>query len=203
VPDGAHLTMLPRLLRQLRTAPNVQIHVSGPTETPEEDLRNDRIDLAIALASPLLQREFRTRSVVDQGWLCLTRAEHPTTALGLDTYREAHHVNITHSGWSRLLQARLSGESWQRHVTLTMPGVLGLPELLASTDLIVTLPEQIAHALCADPRLRPHPCPIDLPTVTVSMYWSHRHDADPGHRWLRQQLTRSCTTTVAPLPTAT
>ena len=191
-PDGTHLTILPRLLNQLgHIAPNVQINVSSLTEAPEEDLRNDRIDLAVTLASPTLKREFRTQPVVDQGWLCLTRAGHPLTDLDPDTYREAHHVDITHSGWSSILHKRLETESWQRHVTLTMPGVLGLPELLASTDLIVTLPEQIARALSADRRVRTRPCPLQLPTFTVSMYWSHRHDADPGLRWLRELLTRS------------
>ena len=176
-PDGTHLTVLPGLLRAFaQTAPNIQLNVSSLSANPEDDLRSDRTDLIITLASAALQQEFRARALVEQGWLCLTRLCHPITELRVDQYRTAQHIEITNTGWSRILRDRLAGETWRRQVTLTTPGVLGLPEILAETDLIVTLPENIARALSNDPRLtltqarsRSHPSPSACsgPTATT------------------------------------
>jgi DNA-binding transcriptional LysR family regulator len=35
------------------------------------------------------------------------------------------------------------------------------------------------------------PLPLELAPVAVQMLWPMRQDADPAHRWLRQQVERA------------
>jgi DNA-binding transcriptional LysR family regulator len=36
------------------------------------------------------------------------------------------------------------------------------------------------------------PLPIQLPNITVSLFWHPRLDADPAHRWLRGIVRDIC-----------
>jgi DNA-binding transcriptional LysR family regulator len=38
------------------------------------------------------------------------------------------------------------------------------------------------------PRVRLLDPPFELPLLTEAMYWNPRVDADPAHRWLREQV---------------
>ena len=191
-PDGPHVTMLPRLFERVRhDAPNVQIAVSMLSESPEESLRADLADLAVTLTSRSMQREFRSTRLTEERWVCLVNADHPFTRSSptLAEYRSARHISVARSGWSRILDSYLAEASWKRNVALVMPGVLGIPDILATTDLVVTIPHRIADVLARDDRLCTVRCPLQVPTFTVSMYWSHRHEADPGHQWLRNLVS--------------
>ncbi|EKT77469.1 LysR family transcriptional regulator [Rhodococcus opacus M213] len=201
-PDGTHVTLLPRLHRAMRReAPQVRLEMLPLTDNAADDLRTGQIDLALMLATPALQREFRSRPLGEQGWVCL-RSQDNATALTLEQYRAAAHVNVTRSGWSEVLAVRLAAEPWQRYVVLDIPGVLGLPEVLSGSDLIATLPVEIGTSLArtAAPSLNMvvNPCPVSVPPITACAFWSHRHQSDPGHRWFRELVTTVMTTESSP-----
>jgi len=75
----------------------------------------------------------------------------------------------------------------ERRIKLTMPGFLGLGAILATTDLIATLPRQIAELTAqASGTLRVLECPVALPRFAVKQHWHARFHEDAGNRWLRQ-----------------
>lgn len=191
-PDGTHLSLLPSLCARIgREAPTVHLTVSMLSESPEEDLRANATDLIVAVSSRALQREFRSQVLSEQGWLCLMRRDHLAASDDFDAahYRTCGHVNVRQSGWSHLLDSSLAAQSWSRRVAVDMPGVLGVPDLLSSTDLVATMPAHIATLLARDSRLTLAPCPVQVPRFSVCMYWSHRYDNDQGHRWLRNLVS--------------
>lgn len=188
-PDGTHLSLLPSLCaRLMHQAPMVHLTVSMLNEHPEDDLRENATDLTVMVSSRVLQREFRSQVLSEQGWLCLIRKDHSAVHEEFTTahYRTCGHVNVRQSGWSHLLDSSLAAQSWSRRVAVDMPGVLGVPDLLSSTDLVATLPAHIATLLARDSRLSLIQCPVEVSRFSVCMYWSHRHDNDEGHRWFRE-----------------
>jgi DNA-binding transcriptional LysR family regulator len=190
-PDGTHVTMLPRLLRLLESrAPNLRVEVMMVSESPEDALRRGRADIAFMTATSRLKAEFGFAPIAREGWLSLMRSGHPLASATdpLATFLTGRHIAVANNGWTEVLESAMPET---RQVVLELPGVLALPGLLADTDLIVTVPQGVGALLAHDPRLHAIRCPVGLPDLGVAMYWAHRHDRDPGHRWLRGLLSEA------------
>jgi DNA-binding transcriptional LysR family regulator len=84
-----------------------------------------------------------------------------------------------------LLEAAVKERGMSRQVVLKLPGFLGLSAILASTDLVATLPQHIGETLARTAGLKVWPCPIKIPSFTVKQYWHARYHHDPASRWLR------------------
>ena len=57
--------------------------------------------------------------------------------------------------------------------------------ILATCDLIATLPRHIGETLARSAGLRVLPCPFEMPGFTVKQYWHARYHHDTGNQWLR------------------
>lgn len=68
---------------------------------------------------------------------------------------------------------------------LELPGFLGLPAIVSTTDLIATLPRQIGETLARVGGLAVWPCPVPVAGFTVKQHWHARYHHDPANRWLR------------------
>jgi DNA-binding transcriptional LysR family regulator len=60
--------------------------------------------------------------------------------------------------------------------------------VVARSDLLTVLPESFLDATGYLDELEIRDLPLALPPVHVEMLWHLRHDADPAHRWLREQV---------------
>jgi DNA-binding transcriptional LysR family regulator len=60
--------------------------------------------------------------------------------------------------------------------------------VVARSDLLTVLPAGFAEAAGFGARLLTRELPLDLGPVQVEMVWHLRRDADPAHRWLREQM---------------
>ena len=84
-----------------------------------------------------------------------------------------------------MLEAALARAGVVRRLVLELPGFLGLPAIISSTDLIATLPRHIGETLARNAGLRVHDCPLRVPGFTVKQHWHARYHHDPANRWLR------------------
>ena len=66
--------------------------------------------------------------------------------------------------------------------------MLAAPFFAQSTDLIVPVPERVAHIYADSLNLVVHEPPpeVDLGNFDYVQVWHERRDDDPVHRWLRQ-----------------
>lgn len=60
------------------------------------------------------------------------------------------------------------------------------PPLVASTDLLCTLPERMLQRFASTLDIFPPPLPLQ--PITISMYWHPKNSQDPASLWLREQL---------------
>ncbi|OIJ65488.1 LysR family transcriptional regulator [Streptomyces mangrovisoli] len=64
---------------------------------------------------------------------------------------------------------------------------LTLPHLVTDSDRIALMPRRLAakYAFLVDL----HACPFDAPELVETFWWHPSRTADPGHLWLRDQIT--------------
>jgi DNA-binding transcriptional LysR family regulator len=72
-----------------------------------------------------------------------------------------------------------------RRAVLTVPHFVAVGHILATTDMIATVPERFARH-CIEPfNLRYVRLPLKLPEIGVNMFWHSRFHKDPGNQWFR------------------
>jgi LysR family transcriptional regulator, nod-box dependent transcriptional activator len=203
VSADALLRVMPAVFQRLsREAPGIRCHVEHFSETTLSRLEYGDADLFIGLNSLRLfgLREFpdslRSVDLRPVRWLCAVAKDHPTVG---DTITEAQYLNLPHVfGWPsghtvpleelvrRLLRANLD-------VRATTQGLLEIPFMLAGTQLVATLPEDLARTLARLTPIKLLPVPFETPDTHEVIIWHKRNEPDPGHAWLREVLIAAAT----------
>ncbi|WP_290871597.1 LysR family transcriptional regulator [Aquabacterium sp.] len=185
--DGSHVTLLPDLLRRVRTqAPGVQLEAALIGPDTARALESGEADLALGYV-PGLDSGFYQQTLYDESWLCLAHPQHPRIGkrLTLKAYQAEGHVALLTETGRHLLTTALKAQGVTRQVVLSIPGFLGLGAIVSNTDLLATLPRHIGEKLALTHGLAVHACPMTLPGFQVKQHWHARYHQDPGHQWLR------------------
>jgi LysR family nod box-dependent transcriptional activator len=203
VSADALLRVMPVVFQRLtREAPGIRCHVEHFSETTLSRLEYGDADLFIGLNSLRLfgLREFpeslRSVDLRPVRWVCAVAKDHPTVG---DTITEAEYLSLPHVfGWPsghtvpleelvrRLVRANLD-------VRATTQGLLEIPFMLAGTQLIATLPEDLARTLARLAPIKLLPVPFETPDTHEVIIWHKRNEPDPGHAWLREVLIAAAT----------
>lgn len=186
--DASHVTLLPRILAKLSSiAPNIRIDALQIDGATAARLQSGEAALALGFI-PSLEKGFYQKALYSQDWVCLTRAGHPRISgrLTRADYRREAHVSISLGTGSMLLEAALVRERIEPRVIVQLPGFLGLPAIISSTNLVATLPRNIGETLAASSNLQLHPCPIHIRGFKVKQHWHGRYHQDPANQWLRK-----------------
>lgn len=186
--DASHITLLPRLFSHVRAlAPGVALEAASIHGAMAAELQAGQADLALGLI-PSLEAGFYQQTLFTQDWVCLAHPAHPRirpNAFGLKQYSQEAHAGIVSGTGAQLLEAAVRELGIERRVVLHMPGFLGLPAILSTTDLIATLPRHIGETLAAVAGLRVLRCPVPIPGFSVQQHWHARYHHDAANRWLR------------------
>lgn len=188
--DASHLTLLPRLLATLRAeAPSARLVATGIDADTARALDVGEADVAIGRA-PWLSPPVTRTDLYQQNWVCVANRAHPRLRAGLSArrYRAEGHVAVTSGTGDELLEQALTRARVDRRVVLELPGFLGLGPIVASTDLLATVPRHIGETLAQRHRLAVHDAPIPIDGFTVALHWHRRYDDDPANRWLRDTV---------------
>jgi DNA-binding transcriptional LysR family regulator len=73
-----------------------------------------------------------------------------------------------------------------RHVALRVPHFLVAVHVVATSDLVLTLPARMAAALADGHGVRVVEPPGPIPKKTLWQIWHERRRHDPAHTWLRE-----------------
>ncbi|NMZ44104.1 LysR family transcriptional regulator [Pseudomonas oryzihabitans] len=188
--DASHITLLPRILAQLREmAPGVRLEIARIDGNTEQALEIGEADLAIGFI-PWLGGSLYQQLLFPQDWVCLVSARHPRLGerLTATAYAEEGHVLVSAGTGQKLLEAGLVRAGVQRRIVLELPGFLGVGAVVGTSDLIVTLPRHIGTTLAETYGLRVHECPVPIEGFAVRQHWHARYHQDAGNRWLRGVL---------------
>ncbi|MBI2380523.1 MAG: LysR family transcriptional regulator [Gammaproteobacteria bacterium] len=180
-------------LRQLleREAPGIDIHAVPYTTTNGEKLLADaEADMVIGMFNDP-PRDLRTAWLFDSASICAMRRDHPLAKapLTLDRYLAADHLVVSLSGEpTSPVDQQLAQMGYKRRIAMTVNQFASVPELLKGSDLICVAPRTVVTCSLFSGELHLVPPPFDIPNKGLSLAWHARHDRDPGHAWLRENL---------------
>jgi DNA-binding transcriptional LysR family regulator len=125
-------------------------------------------------------------------YTCLVWRDHACRRLTAATFAALPHVLVTpRERPGGVVDVVLDEHRLARRVAVRVPTFLMLPYLLVGTQRIATVPTRIAAELVRRYPLRILKPPMAIPEFTLCQAWHEIHRDDPGHRWLRQEVSRA------------
>ena len=191
--DVGETVLLPILMRHLHQhSPVMRLETAQlPAAELAVRLETGDIDLGVGYV-PQLRDKIRRARLFEERYVCMTRPDHPLGRGGpltLKEYLSARHVLIASMGSGhQILERTLAERGMEENVALRVPHFVVVPLIVASTDLIVSLPSRVAEASARLVKVKVHPLPIPLPSFEVSLYWHARVENDAANRWLRNVM---------------
>ncbi|MFW3896313.1 LysR family transcriptional regulator [Pseudomonas bharatica] len=192
--DYGARVVLPRLVRALRVeAPEVDLVVTqGSREAMLSQLFDGEIDLALGVF-PTLAAPLRAQTLFEESFACLADRDTLPARGGLTLAQwlaRPHVLVAMRPGTDNEIDLALAALGEQRRVALAMPHWIAATEVLAGTDLVLTVARR---NLLRPPRgLRCFAPPLPIRAFGFQQAWHERREGDAAHRWLRAQVTRAC-----------
>lgn len=197
--DFFSIHFMPELARKVRAiAPNVRLRfLDSARGDLGRLLSEDAIDLALERphstadwVSSVQVFEIAFKVIAAAGHAEIAKAAiAPGARLPLDLFCQlSHAIRSVDGSMAGLTDASLREIGQERRVGLALPHFQAVARAVAVSDVIAVIPEHAANAAMRELPLALYAPPIDINGGPARMYWHSRHDADPVHRWLRNQV---------------
>jgi DNA-binding transcriptional LysR family regulator len=192
--DLGELHLLPFLFREFqKIAPSIALEiVQLDSEKISEWLTTGNVDAAIGNLQHV-GGHARKRTLFTETYSCLLSTSHSSIgeSLSIDEYVATIHAVVAPFTGHHLVEDVMTEMGIERKIGLRVPHFTNLVEVIASTDLVLTLPTRVARAFVSDGRTRALPVPFPIPSFDVSLYWQpHTEDAAAQH-WLCDTISRT------------
>ena len=190
--DIGEIYIFPKLMGILaERAPGISITtVRNNAVNLKDEMEAGKVDLAVGLL-PHLKSGFYQRRLFRQGYVCMFRSGHPLDkpAMTVDEFARADHVVVVASGTGHaMVDQSIEKKGIKRRVALTVPHFVAVGHILASSNMIATVPERYARE-CVQPfGLKYVPHPLDLPAISINQFWHARMHRDAANQWLRNLI---------------
>lgn len=189
---GAYV-LWPRIVRAVRqAAPHVQLRlqVLGMAQLAPA-MAEGQVDLAIGSFPDLPQSLFQKR-LFDRRYVALVDRDHclAQAQLQLVEFAQARQLVVRGgSGVQEMIDQHLQQHQLRRHGVIELPSYLMIPPLLADSEFLAVMPEQLADVFMTQGRFSRLELPMATPVSTIRMYWHRRLQLDAGSQWLRTLVT--------------
>lgn len=194
--DYGSRVSLPQLTRRVREqAPGIDL---AATQASREAMLTQLLDGEIDLALGVFHEfpgELETQTLFEESFVCLAdRTTLPARGgLTMAAWLARPHVLVAmRPGSDNEIDQALEALGHTRRVAVTLPHWSIAPELIAGTDLILTVAQTAVAHLRHDRQLRRFAAPFAIPPFLFQAAWHARRDVDPAHRWLREQIADIC-----------
>jgi DNA-binding transcriptional LysR family regulator len=196
VADAGQVTWLPHIAERMTAEmPRAHLRVVGIESLVSlGNLTSAEIDLHLGVPArgaglhvdPLFEE--RTVLVVRKGHRAIGKRLSPR-ALG-----ELRHVGVElvpGKGFRDSVAAAYARAGVRRHVALTVPSFAAAAAVVATTDLVATLPASLVTAHAARLGIRAVPAPLPEHTIEMALCWHERTHADPAAIAFRALVRRA------------
>ncbi|SNS90150.1 transcriptional regulator, LysR family [Noviherbaspirillum humi] len=193
--DIGEMTILPKLMAYLQKhAP--QVSVSSVTLGPEETvagLEQGHIDLAVGYFPDLTKRNFFQQRLFSHTFISLLNAKHPIKGgrLTMEQFLRLGHAVIRAEGRSQeIFEQLLAKHKIERRIVLSTPHFMSIPFIIASTDLLVTVPYAVGESFTKIANIRLIHPPLEVPKFDLKQHWHRKFHKDEANMWLRSVIAK-------------
>lgn len=188
-PDIGEISFLPGVLRHLRVAaPEVRLRtLSIPHKAAAEALESGEADLAVGFFPDLYKAGFFQQMLFRTSYTCIGCATRFSegTRMTLRQFLAAGHIVVQPEGRQHAFDRWLDDRGHRRRIMLELSHFMSLLAILPQSDLIVTVPDDIAQAVGRHIPLTLIDLPFRPLRIEVQQFWHRRLHQDPANRWLR------------------
>jgi DNA-binding transcriptional LysR family regulator len=195
--DYTSFVVMPKLLAYCKTiAPQLNFRmIEFEKDRVGELLEQGAIDLAFGVF-PNPSRQTPCLPLFQEYFVGIARKNHPALRpdpLSLERFASLSHALVTIRGdVTGVVDRALANYNLQRRIALTVPHLLVVPSVIASSDLVATIASRVARHFSGLDNIEIFDLPLEMPSWTVSMMWSKLADRDDANSWLRQTVQAVC-----------
>ena len=122
----------------------------------------------------------------NERFVCLASLDHPrlTAELTLEAYLAERHIEVSPNAAQHLIEGKMRALGRDRRIGLRVPHVSVLPEIVAGSDMLVTLPSRLARSFAEQKRLRVFELPFLLPEIEILLCWHDGGGDFAARNWL-------------------
>jgi DNA-binding transcriptional LysR family regulator len=179
--------LLPALLQRVRArSPGLTLRVVPSAVPTPEMLRDGGCQLVVSPRPPEAADLMQKRLFEDQYAVFYDSTQRSAPQTAAD-YLAAEHVTVLYEPRRQLdLDQVLTSRGIQRRIVASVPGFAGVAAFLRGSTLLATAPSLLrAELLRGFASVVP---PVPCPGLPMYLIWHVRHQADPMHSWLRQEI---------------
>jgi DNA-binding transcriptional LysR family regulator len=193
--DIGEMTFLPKLLEYLqRHAPNATVaSVTLPPGEIADGLERGDIDLALGYFPDLKKRNFFQQRLFTHSFITLLNARHRIkgSRLSMDQFLGLGHAVISAEGRSQeVFEQLLARHKIVRRIVLSTPRFMSIPFIIASTDLLVTVPYAVGESFAKIANIRLIEPPLDIPQFDLKQHWHRKFHQDEANMWIRAVIAK-------------
>lgn len=131
------------------------------------ELMTDRVCCIARTGHPLLRGRIGMEEYVRQPQVMMVAGKHPAT-------------------FEAMTDAALQKLGLTRNIALRVPSLLAVPPMVAGSDMIATVPFELANRFGVGVQVLE--LPFEVPTYRLSMVWHELTQKDKAQQWLRQKV---------------
>lgn len=190
--DIGEMEFLPRILQFLQTAaPRVCLEiVQISLANLPRALDIGDLDFAVGNLTEICSKTAHS-VLFREHYVCSFRAGHPRIGAELtrEAFEGANHIFVTSPFTGHhMLENALLERNIHRKIGLRVPHFTSVPNVIAETDYLVSVPSRVAQTFARTHGLRHLPLPVEIPAFDARIHWSARHETNEGHAWMRDTL---------------
>ncbi|TRC95096.1 LysR family transcriptional regulator [Mesorhizobium sp. WSM4303] len=189
--DYLQAAIIRPLVMKLRTsAPGVRVAMRN-LDLPQLEAQMGRGDVDLALMTPqAAPPSLRTRHLFDDRYVLIGRRDHPQLQdrITVKEYARMEHVIVSLIGGDFItpVDTAMAALGHSRNVVLSAASFLLVPEIVARSDFVALVPEQLVHDRTDELKLID--CPFPVEGFAVGMVWHERGHGHSGQRWIREAI---------------
>ena len=190
--DVGEIYFMPALIERCRLlAPLVEISsVRAGALNLNEALEGGRVDLAVGPFEDISEALYQ-RLLFRQPYVTMFRKGHPLGRGKVDLARfvAAEHMLVdAHESPYDRINGLLARAGIGPNVRFRVPHFTAVPYMVATSELVVTVPQKLAERAALPFGLAWIAPPLELPPLQTNVFWHRRYNQDPGNQWLRGLL---------------
>lgn len=193
-PDIAEVNFLPRLIAELaHQSPLINLKtLAMPREAAADSLASGAAEMAIGYFPDLHKAGFFQQKLISSSHVCLLRKKHPIVGEKITStqFMQAPHAVVRPDGREHVFEQFLQSKNIKRRVVVELSHFMSLLPIIETSDLIATVPKDLANFFVQHGDVRYIPTPMKSPVIDVHLFWHQRFQKDPAHIWLRQVIHR-------------
>jgi len=190
--DYAARIFLPALTRKVRhEAPGIDLAISQASrEMMISQLLDGELDLALGIF-PEVPAAIAIQDLFSEGFVSVANKEVLPAKGGLslsDWLSRPHVMLALRPDANDEIEQALAARGLKRRIALALPHWSAAVEVLAGTDLILTVASRAVGPLRHHRSLRQFEPPLEIPRFAYQQAWHIRKEGDAAHRWLREAV---------------